>query len=52
MLEGRGMLLMPKKSEKYTPIVISECHASADNWLRFKVMCDLTLIRNSATDRH
>lgn len=46
------MLLMPKKSEKHTPVVISECHASADNWLRFKVMCDLTLIHNSATDSH
>lgn len=43
---------MPKKSEKHTPVVISECHASADNCLRFKVMCDLSLTRNSATDRH
>lgn len=46
------MLLMPKKSEKHTPVVISERHASADNWLRFKVMCDLTLIHNSTGDRH
>lgn len=46
------MLLMPKKSEKHTPVVISECHASADNWLRFKVMWGLTLIHNSTRDRH
>lgn len=52
MLEGRRMLLMPKKSEKHTPVVISECCASADNWLRFKVMCDLTLIHNSTRELH
>lgn len=49
---GEGMLLIPRKSEKHTPVVISECHASADNWLRFKVMCDVALIHNSATGRH
>lgn len=43
---------MPKKSEKHTPVVISECCASADNWLRFKVMCDLTLIHNSTRGLH
>lgn len=43
---------MPKKSEKHTPVVISECCASADNWLRFKVMCDLTLIHNSTRELH
>lgn len=46
------MLPMPKKSEKHTPVVISECCASADNWLRFKVMCDLTLIHNSTRELH
>lgn len=43
---------MPKKSEKHTPVVISDCCASADNWLRFKVMCDLTLIHNSTRELH
>jgi len=43
---------MPKKSETHTPVVILECCASAENWLRFKVICDLTLIHNSTRELH
>lgn len=52
MLEEKRMLPMPKKFEKQTPVVISECSASADNWLRFEVMCDLTWTYNSTRDLH
>lgn len=43
---------MPKKPEKHTPVVISVCCTFADNWLRFKVKCDLTVIHNSTGELH
>lgn len=43
---------MSKKSGKHTPVVISVCYTPADNWLRLKVICDLTVIHNSTGELH